>query len=329
MLNKKSLFWLLIVVCVIVALFTAASAPYPGEQPSRLQQATPTASAQVSSSCLNRLNIPESETSWTYIPTSADELYSDENLQYLAGRLISQGIVDASSCPAGGLAANGYATACGTELAQPTVVAMQNAVNQAIIDQYYTVGVPPVLLKQLIQVESQFWPSSEVKGHFGYGHVTYAGMETALDYYPDLVDDVCSLPGNNCAGQSLSAETMLEMMVSTCPTCENGIDMSKANDSILILAKVIMAYCDQTAQLVYNATGWRSDLVVDYPTLWKLTLMNYNSGATCTFNTMAAAFKRTNGPVDWPNISVVTTTSQCLRGLYYANQITTASSSTP
>jgi hypothetical protein len=321
MLRKKSLFKFFIVGFILVAFFTIASIPNKDAEPTKQLQVTPTVGTV--SSCLNRVNIPDAEKSWTDIPANVDALYSDKNLEYLAGRLISQKIVDASACPAGGLAANGYANACGMTTAQPVVVEIQNAVNQAILDQYKTVGVPPILLKNLIEVESQFWPSNEVKGHYGYGHVTVAGMDTALDWYPDLVNDVCSDPSNNCAGQALSAETMLELMVSTCPTCPNGIDTSKANDSIYLLAKVIMAYCDQTALLVYNATGWRSDLVVDYPTLWKLTLMTYNSGAACTFDTMASAFKKTNGPVDWDYVTVSTNSSLCMRGLYYANEITT------
>jgi hypothetical protein len=317
--GKRQVIRVFLIVCVITSLLLVASIPASANN-IVFQSGTPT-SAPVSS-CLNRMNIPESEMGWTYIPKSGDELYTEDNLQWLAGRLISQNIVDASDCPANGLSANGYANACGMEAAQPLVVQIQNSLNQTIIDQYDTVGVPPVLLKQLIRVESQFWPSNEVAGHFGLGHVTDAGIQTALDWYPDLVDDVCFQDGNTCAGQSLSAESLISMMVSTCPTCPNGIDLAKADNSVKILAKVVMSYCDQTAVLIYNATGWRSNLVVDYPTLWKLTLMNYNSGATCTYNSVAAAFKRTQGPVDWANITAVTYNSQCKRGIYYANQIT-------
>jgi hypothetical protein len=275
------------------------------------------------SSCLNRVNIPEAEMSWAYVPKAASELYSEDNLQWLAGRLISKKIVDASECPAGGLASNGYANACGMSTAKPKVIEVQNSLNQAILDQYTDIGVPPVLLKQLIRTESQFWPGEETPNHYGYGHVTTAGAITGLSWDKDLLATVCAQSDTTCNADSVTAEMMFQMMLNTCPTCPNGIDMTQADRSVRILSKVVMAYCDQTAQLVFNATGWRSDLVVDYPTLWKLTLMNYNAGPDCVFNTVASAFKRTNGPVDWENIEAVIATSQCSRGAYYANQITT------
>lgn len=280
-------------------------------------------SAAAASSCLNRVNIPEADMGWTYVPKAASELYSEDNLQWLAGRLIDKKIVDASACPAGGLATNGYANACGMASAKTKVVEIQNSLNQSILDQYTSVGVPPVLLKQLIRTESQFWPGQSKGGHYGYGHVTTAGAITVLKWDPQLLATVCSNADNECEANNVTAEQVFQMMMNTCPTCPNGIDSSKADSSVLLLSKVVMAYCEQTAQLVYNATGWRSDLVVDYPTLWKLTLMNYNSGSDCVFNSVAAAFKKTNGPVDWANILAVINSSQCSRGAYYANQVTT------
>jgi hypothetical protein len=279
-------------------------------------------SAKVVSSCLNRDNIPDAEMGWTYVPTTANQLYSADNLQWLAGRLISAQIVDASNCPAGGLAANGYANACGMWLAQPNVIKIQNSLNQAIIDQYTSIGVPPVLLKQLIRTESQFWPSADVPGHYGLGNVTTLGAVNALKWNPDLLAIVCGSSENDCIANNVTAEMMFEKMVSTCPTCVGGINTEKTNQSVLLLSRVVMTYCQQTAQLIFNATGWRSDLVVDYPTLWKLTMMNYNSGSTCVFNTVRDAFKRTQGPIDWLNLSAVATSGQCSRGIYYANEVT-------
>jgi hypothetical protein len=321
--GRKWVLRVLVIVCAIAAPLLIASLPAPDQTYVIQASSTPSSGTGTTvSSCLDRTNIPDSEKGWTYIPEQASMLYTEDNLQWLAGRLIAQGIVDGTSCPSGGLSTNGYANACGLELAKATVYEVQNSVNQAVLDQYTSTGVPPVLLKQLIRVESQFWPSNEVTGHYGYGHVTSAGINTALQWYPDLIKEVCTQDPASCAGESLTAEELIQSMVSTCPTCQNGVDMDKAKNSVNILAKVVMAYCDQTAVLIYNATGWKSSLVVDYPTLWKLTLMNYNAGSTCAYNSMAAAFKRTNGPVDWANIKAVTYSSQCMRGIYYAEQIT-------
>ena len=97
---------------------------------------------------------------WAYIPNSVDQLHTEMELFFLAGQLIKNKIVDASGCPSGGLAFNNeYANACGMSAAKPAVIYIQNMVNEPILQAWSNVGVPPVLLKQLIRSESQFWPS--------------------------------------------------------------------------------------------------------------------------------------------------------------------------
>jgi len=98
--------------------------------------------------------------------------------------------------------------------------------------------------------------------------------------------------------------------------------MAKAEKSISYLAEGLYAHCEQTAQIVFNASKISSSAVVDYSTIWKLTLMNYNVGPTCVFNSVSAAYKYTQSKVSWWDIGYFTSDSQCLRGVYYANQIT-------
>lgn len=294
---------------------TATPNPYPTFTP------FPTPMGN-NSSCLNRTNIANVDQGWTYIPKTSAELYSEDNLQWLAGRLILSGIVDATGCPANGLASNSYANTCGMTVAKPTVVVIQNSLNQAILDQYAGTGVPPVMLKQLIRTESQFWPSEDVPGHYGLGQVTNIGASTALYQNPQLLAIVCGSSTNNCIADDVTVEMMFSQMVNTCTECKTGINTDLANRSVNLLANVVYSYCDQTTHLIFNATGWRSNLVVDYGTLWKLSLMNYNAGATCVYDSVRDAFKRTNGPIDWPNIVAVTTDSLCKRGISYANQVT-------
>ncbi len=299
--------------------FAVNSTATPNLYPTFTPYPTPTGN---NSSCLNRTNIANVDLGWTYIPTASSELYSEDNLQWLAGRLILAGVVDASGCPANGLASNSYANTCGMTAAKPTVVIIQNSLNQAVLDQYSGTGVPPVLLKQLIRTESQFWPSEDVPGHYGLGQVTDIGASTALYQNPQLLAIVCGSSSNNCIADNVTVEMMFSQMVNTCPTCKTGINTDQANYSVKLLANVVYSYCDQTTHLIFNATGWRSNLVVDYGTLWKLSLMNYNAGATCVYDSVRDAFKRTNGPIDWPNIVAVTTDSLCKRGVSYANQVT-------
>jgi hypothetical protein len=179
-----------------------------------------------------------------------------------------------------------------------------------------------VLLKQVISIESQFWPTREEPWHYGYGHLTNIGIRNALLWNPDLNSKVCPA-GVDCVNNVVAAEQILASLVATCPECEYGIDLVVAERSIDILAEAMMGYCFQTARLVFNATAWHSSMVVDYGTIWKLTLMNYNSGPQCAYNAIERTFQVTQGPISWSDITPNVTGVQCLRGLAYANLVTT------
>jgi hypothetical protein len=250
-------------------------------------------------------------------------LYTEENFFFLAGQLIAIKAVDASTCPSGGLILNGYANACGMSIAKPTVIIIQNMLNESILQAWKDVGVPPLLLKQLIRIESQFWPSLYLTYEYGFGHITNIGMLNALLWNRDLYTRYCPAEANGgCAMIESVAYQILSSLLSTCVGCTYGIDPNSANKSVDILAEVLLGYCYQTEQLIYNATGWNPSLAVDYPTIWKLTLMNYNAGPDCVFKSVAKAFKTTDGPVKWPDIVAHTSGEQCTRGVYYANNIT-------
>ena len=117
--------------------------------------------AQTISTCLNRVNIPTSDLHWAYVPETADQLYTEEEYYYLAGQLIANGVVDAGACPSSGLMSSGYANACGMSVAMPTVIVVQNLLNEPILQAYEDVGVPPVILKLLIGTESQYWSDGQ------------------------------------------------------------------------------------------------------------------------------------------------------------------------
>ena len=279
-------------------------------------------SAQAISTCLNRVHIPQEDLHWVYVPESADALYTDDPLFYLAGQLISNKVVDASYCPTGGLGLDGYANACGMAASLETVIIVQNLVNEPILQAFRDVGTPPVMLKQLIRYESQFWPGIQDDIHHGYGHITNIGIRNAMQWNSDLYAKLCP-PGVDCVTDWRAADEILNSLVATCPTCPYGIDLNVANRSVDILAETLLGYCFQTARMVYNVTGWHSSLAVDYATIWKLTLMNYNAGAICTFDTIAKTFAYTKGPMRWSDVSANVFGEACIRGLAYANQITT------
>lgn len=279
-------------------------------------------SAQAISACLNRVHIPQEDLHWVYVPESADALYTEDPLYFLAGQLIVNEVVDASYCPAGGLMLNGYANACGMAASLDTVIIVQNLVNEPILQAFIDVGTPPVMLKQLIRYESQFWPGIQDEIHYGYGHITNIGIRNAMQWNPDLYAKVCP-PGVDCVTDWRIADEILNSLVATCPTCPYGVDVNVANRSVDILAETLLGYCFQTAQMVYNATGWQSSLAVDYATIWKLTLMNYNAGTQCTYDTIVKTFEYTEGPMRWSDVSANVSGDACIRGLAYANQITT------
>ena len=280
-------------------------------------------SAQTVSTCLNRVNVPIGDLHWVYVPESADELYTEEKYYFLAGQLISHDVVDASSCPSNGLMLNGYANACGMEKAFPTVIAAQNMMNESILQAWEEVGVPPVLLKQLIANESQFWPSQYTLYHYGFGHMTNIGMRNAIQWNPNLYTKVCPDSDNGtCASNISTAYQILASLINTCDTCENGIDPNMANRSVDILAESLLGYCYQTERLIVNATGWHSSIATDYATIWKLTLMDYNAGSQCVYDTLVSTFKATQGPMNWSDISAYASGEMCVRGVYYANKIT-------
>lgn len=307
-----------ILITVLLALMLITAKGIEG-----FDSQTQIVSAQTVSTCLNRVNIPVEDMHWVYVPESSDELYTEEEFYFLAGQLISNGVVDASTCPSGGLMSSGYANACGMSEALPTVIVIQNLLNESILQAYEDVGVPPVLLKQLITTESQFWPSQYSIYHFGFGHVTNIGIRNALQWNSDLYSKVCpETDDGTCASSISTANQILASLVTTCDTCEYGIDLEMAAWSVDILAEVLLGYCYQTEQLVYNATGWHSSLAVDYATIWKLTLMDYNAGSKCVLDTLTATFEVTQGPMDWSEISA-NVPDECIRGITYANQITT------
>lgn len=299
-------------IIFLILFFLLLFAPVPG--PTEVE-------AQAASPCLNRVNIPIADLHWAYIPETSDQLYTEEKYYYLAGQLIANGVVDASQCPAHGLMSNGYANACGMAAAEPTVIIVQNLMNESILQEARDVGMPPVILKLLIGTESQFWPAAVSSIHFGFGHLTNIGIRNAMQWNPELFNQLCP-DGVNCTTSYSQADRILASLVVTCPTCEYGIDTVNASGTVAILAESLMGYCSQTEGLVYNATGWSPGYAVDYATIWKLTLMNYNAGSQCVYDTLVSTFDYTQGPMDWSDITAHVSGEMCQRGWAYANSIT-------
>lgn len=280
--------------------------------------------------CRTPENIPDEELHWTYIPDSPSELNTQVQYYYLAGQLIVKGLVDASDCPNGGVDDFELPNACGLSRAESLVFQLQNQFDDEILAAWEEVGTPPVLLKQLIRQESQFWPGRWGIYHWGLGHVTYSGAHTGLLWNFKLYREVCLYTyDGQCTGiNEMMVYSLLSLFDAECPECENRLDIEKAERSIHYLAETVMGHCNQTAQIIYNVTGRPADELVDYTTIWKLTLYDYNAGAMCVYNSIHSAWSgvpvedRSTVTFDWDILENYASTSHCQRGIDYADLIT-------
>jgi len=93
---------------------------------------------------------------WLTTPDRPEQLYTDVSMYFLAGMLIRNGEVDASSCPNGGMENEKAANPCGLNLAGPKVVAWQNRFDASIFKVAADTGVPAQLLKNVFSRESHY-----------------------------------------------------------------------------------------------------------------------------------------------------------------------------
>ena len=257
---------------------------------------------------------------------------TDIPYNYLAGRLIAQGVVDASSCQGGGLLPNGYADACGLELALPKVQEWQNQFDASIIQVANSTGVPGQLIKNLFAQESQFWPGAfKDPKEFGLGQLTDNGAETILLWNPSFFSQFCPLVLDEKACQRgyiylskeyqaiLRGALALEAKAD-CPECEAGIDLTNANFSIKLFAETLLANCEQVAQIVYNATSLTPGEVSSYEDLWRFTIANYHVGPGCLSYAMYIAWTA-RAEMDWQHISSYLT-KPCQSVIPYVEKVT-------
>jgi hypothetical protein len=251
---------------------------------------------------------------WLTTPEFPEILATAEDLQFLAGRLIQRGVVDASDCPGGGLLPNGYADACGLERARSIVHEWQNQFDDQIIQVALETGVPAVLLKRLFAQESQFWPGGfNGINHLGLGHITSKGADTLLLWNRSFFDQFCPLILDEAVCQrgylmlddeqrAMLRGALALQATAECPECPAGIDLSYANMTIDLFAQTLLANCDQVAQIIFNASRMRSGNVSTYEDLWRFTLANYHAGPGCLSYAIHNAWTP-RGRLTWENVS--------------------------
>jgi hypothetical protein len=268
---------------------------------------------------------------WLSTPEDAAFLATEQPYAYLAGRLIAQGVVDASTCPSGGLLSNGYADNCGLELAMPQVIIWQNQFDDQIMQVANDVKVPAQLLKNLIAQESQFWPGVfRQPKEFGLGQITDNGADALLLWNPSFFNQFCPLvlTQDQCSlgylkldaeNQAILRGALATSAKADCETCEFGIDLTSINTSINLMAHTMLADCEQVAQIVYNATGRIAGEVSSYEELWKFSIADYHVGPGCLSYAMYTAWAA-RATMDWENVSAHLT-QPCETVIPYVTQV--------
>jgi hypothetical protein len=268
---------------------------------------------------------------WLSTPKSTELMSTDAPFYYLAGRLIAQGVVDATACPSGGLLPNGYADACGLEKARPEVEAWQNQFDERIIEVAQKSDVPAQLLKNIFAQESQFWPGIfRVPWEFGLGQITDKGADTILLWNDSFYEQFCPLilteEACNKGYMHLQAEdqallrgALAGQANSDCLDCPAGVDLSQVDFSLTLFADTIRANCEQVGQIVYNATKQMPGTVSTYDDLWRFTVANYHAGPGCISYAIHTAWQGTQ--LTWENVSQQLTEA-CRGVIPYVDKVT-------
>jgi hypothetical protein len=251
---------------------------------------------------------------WLTSPGDIADLQSDTSYYYLAGSLITYGVVDASACLDGGLQAPNIASPCGVEAARPKLVEWQNRFDQDIMSVSQETGVPARLLKNVFARESQIWPGIYTTyKEAGLGQLTSNGADTVLLWNDSFFRQFCPLVLDKmyCEDsffklgdpeKEMLRGALVQNVNAACPGCPAGIDLSQAQFSVRVFAEGMLANCEQVSQTIYNITGFMPGQVSNYEDLWRFTLVNYNAGSGCLYDGVLRSWVARR-PVDWQNVS--------------------------
>ena len=281
-------------------------------------------------------------TEWLTTPQRPQDLATNVSYEYLAAALINHYVVDASTCEAGGLLANGLANTCGLEVARPAVHEWQNRFDDLIFTAARQTGVPAPLLKNIFARESQFWPGTDT-GHWeaGLGQMTDGGADVVLTWNPSFYEQFCPSvldksvcktkiypnPESEWQGmgldeveRSLLRGALVQSVDAVCPDCSKGIDMDKAEYSVNVFAQTLVANCEQTGEVIKINYGNAAPVnAASYEDLWRFTLVNYNAGPGC-LGLAVDKTSRMGEPLDWTHLSAHLTPA-CQGAIEYVNEV--------
>lgn len=261
---------------------------------------------------------------WSQFPQDPYELNTSKDLHFLGKQLVDQGVVDLRSCPNNGLLGAGL-SACGLELARPHLEYWQNQFDLPIWRASAEEGIPPRVLKTLIETETQFWPiTSDNRLHideFGLAQITENGIDILLRTDPDYYYEVCNQSLADCKVPyvSLPAEVQYNlrsyltgMLNTDCPSCAFGRSLDKAAASIDLIARVLKANCLKASPFISYGGEKMS-----YEDSWKVTLAIYNAGIGCVSETYKVVTDA-DLPLNWDTFSKNFT---CVTGTGYVDKL--------
>lgn len=274
----------------------------------------------------------EGDVTWDDFVQAPYELNTNKTLHVLATELLFNGIVQASDCPAGGLSLGlDWPTACGLERATPKMIEWQNQYDDYIWLASKNQGIPPKIIKTLIEVESQFWPGNQrfYVDEFGLAQMNQLGVDVLLRRDGTLYEQVCPSVLSDCTRPYISLEPAQQAMIrgavvsladATCATCEYGLDLNKAKESVSLIAMLLKANCQQvdtilsaavpldpdadaataTAAVATIQAGGESTNTT-YEDLWRFTFTSYHSGSSCLQEAVIKT-KKDRLPITWEHV---------------------------
>lgn len=267
---------------------------------------------------------------WLSTPGSSEELSSNIPYEILAGKLIENGIVDASSCLDKGLSKDRTVSACGMDLARDAVEDWQNMFDDVILSSANEIGVPAQMLKTIFGQESQFWPGLfSNHDEVGLGQLTRNGADTTFLWNLPFYEQFCSIYMEsaicengysqlNEENKNYLKETLLRSVDAYCEGCPYGIDLEKAENSVTFFANTILANCAQ-AKMIVDLNYKNKNVSPSYEDLWRFTLVNYNAGSGCLGLALDQTSQR-GEPLKWSFVSK-NFTPACSNAVQYVENI--------
>ena len=142
-------------------------------------------------------------------------------------------------------------------IANDAMIEWQNRFNPTIWAAGKQQGVAPILIKSLMELETQFWPENAQYTYeeFGFTQINELGADVALRWNDDLKNQLCStllfdcdksFANMNDFEQAMLRGALIQSINVYCPACENMMDLDIAEQSISISSQILKSNCRQT-----------------------------------------------------------------------------------